>query len=324
MEYRKLGRSGLKLSELSFGSWVTFNKQVDSGLAERMFGTCFDAGINFFDNAEGYEAGQSEIVMGKALAALARPRDSYCVSSKVFFGSTLNPMPTQMGLSRKHITEACHQALKRLQVDYLDLFFCHRADPDTPIGETVWAMHNLVVQGKILYWGTSEWTAQEIIEAQEFAANNHLTAPTMEQPQYNLLDRKRFEVEYAPVFEKYQMGATTWSPLASGALTGKYLDGIPKDSRASLEGYEWLRKSMLDSDRGQERMKKVAALAPVAEDLGVSLTTVAIAWCLLNKNVSTVILGASRVEQLEQNLGALDVVPLLTDDVVNRMAVAVQ
>jgi voltage-dependent potassium channel beta subunit len=324
MEYRKLGQSGLKLSELSFGSWVTFNKQVDSVLAERMFGTCFDAGINFFDNAEGYEAGQSEIVMGKALAALARPRDSYCVSSKVFFGSTLNPKPTQMGLSKKHITEACHQALGRLQVDYLDLYFCHRPDPDTPIGETVWAMHNLVTQGKILYWGTSEWSAQEITQAYEFAQQNHLTPPTMEQPQYNLLDRERLEVEYASIFEKYQMGTTIWSPLASGALTGKYLNGVPEGSRASLKGYEWLRKTMLDSDRGLARMKKVAALAPIAKELNVSLTNVAIAWCLLNKNVSTVILGASRIEQLEQNLAALDVVPLLTEDVVKRLSDALQ
>ena len=260
MEYRRLGGSGLKLSALSFGSWVTFNKQVDASLAERMFGVCFDAGVNFFDNAEGYEAGQSEIVMGKALKSLGRTRDSYCVSSKVYFGATTNPAPTQMGLSRKHITEACHQALRRLQVDYLDLYFCHRPDPDPPVSETVWAMHNLVTQGKILYWGTSEWSADEILAAYAFAERNHLTPPTMEQPQYNLLDRKRFEIEYAPLFEKYRMGATTWSPLASGALTGKYLDGIPEGSRASLKGYEWLRDLMVDSERGQHRMKKVARL----------------------------------------------------------------
>ncbi len=319
MNYRKLGRSGLKLSELSFGSWVTFNKQVDAGLAERMFGTCFDAGINFFDNAEGYERGQSEIVMGKALKALGRPRDSYCVSSKVFFGSHEHPLPTQLGLSRKHVTEACHQALERLQVDYLDLYFCHRADPDTPIGETVWAMHNLVTQGKVLYWGTSEWTAAEIAEACDFALANHLTPPSMEQPQYNLLDRQRFEVEYAPVFEKYGIGSTTWSPLASGALTGKYLDGIPADSRATLPGYEWLRERMVESERGQERMARVRKLQPIAEELGTSLSKLAIAWCLLNPNVSTVILGASRVEQLEENLTALEVLPLLTEDVRNRL-----
>ena len=221
MKYRNLGKSGLKVSELSFGSWVTFNKQVDKNLAERMFGTCLEAGVNFFDNAEGYERGESEVVMGKALKALSNPRDSYCVSSKVFFGAKENPLPTQIGLSRKHITEACHQALKRLQVDYLDLYFCHRADPETPISETVWAMHNLVTQGKILYWGTSEWSAEEIIEAYEFAFSNHLTPPSMEQPQYNLLDRNRFEKEYSPLYKKYGLGTTNWSPLASGALTGK-------------------------------------------------------------------------------------------------------
>ena len=320
MEYRKLGRSGLKLSQLSFGSWVTFNKQVDSRLAEKMFGMCFDAGINFFDNAEGYEAGQSEIVMGKALKSLARPRDSYCVSSKVFFGAHEDPMPTQRGLSRKHVTEACHQAMQRLDVDYLDLYLCHRPDPETPVDETVWAMHNLVTQGKVLYWGTSEWSAKEIAEAYDFAEKNHLILPTMEQPQYNLLDRERFEVEYAPIFEKYHMGTTTWSPLASGVLTGKYLDGVPEGSRASLKGYEWLRDVMVDSDRGQERMQRVAKIVHIAEELGTSLSKLAIAWCLLNKNVSTVILGASRVEQLEENLQAVDVLPLLSEEIQAKLA----
>jgi voltage-dependent potassium channel beta subunit len=258
--------------------------------------------------------------MGKALKSLARPRDSYCVSSKVFFGSTASPTPTQMGLSRKHVTEACHQALQRLQVDYLDLYFCHRADPDTPIGETVSAMHNLICQGKVLYWGTSEWTADEISQAYEFALQNHLTPPTMEQPQYNLLDRERFEVEYAPLFEKYRMGTTTWSPLASGALTGKYLDGIPEGSRASLQGYEWLKEHMVDSERGQARMNRVAQMLPIAQELGTSLSKMAIAWCLLNPNVSTVILGASRIEQLEENLAALDVLPLLNDDIQGKLA----
>jgi len=315
MEYRNLGRSGLKISQLSFGSWVTFNKQVDSRLAEKMFGMCFDAGINFFDNAEGYEAGESEIVMGKALKSLARPRDSYCVSSKVFFGASADPLPTQRGLSRKHITEACHQAMQRLGVDYLDLYFCHRPDPETPVDETVWAMHNLVTQGKVLYWGTSEWPAEDIAQAYEFAEKNHLTPPTMEQPQYNLLDREKFEVEYAPLFEKYRMGTTTWSPLASGALTGKYLNGVPEGSRASLKGYEWLRDVMVDSDRGQERMGRVAKLVHIAAALDTSLSKLAIAWCLLNNNVSSVILGASRVEQLAENLLAVDVLPLLTEDV---------
>jgi len=320
MEYRNLGRSGLKISQLSFGSWVTFNKQVDSRLAEKMFGMCFDAGINFFDNAEGYEAGESEIVMGKALKSLARPRDSYCVSSKVFFGASADPLPTQRGLSRKHITEACHQAMQRLGVDYLDLYFCHRPDPETPVDETVWAMHNLVTQGKVLYWGTSEWPAEDIAQAYEFAEKNHLTPPTMEQPQYNLLDREKFEVEYAPLFEKYRMGTTTWSPLASGALTGKYLNGVPEGSRASLKGYEWLRDVMVDSDRGQERMGRVAKMVHIAAALDTSLSKLAIAWCLLNNNVSSVILGASRVEQLAENLLAVDVLPLLTEDVQAQLA----
>ena len=320
MEYRKLGKSGLKVSELSFGSWVTFNTQVDTKLAEDMFKVCFDSGINFFDNAEGYDRGKSEEVMGQALQSINEPRDSYCVSSKVFFSSSPNPKPTQLGLSKKHITEACHQAMKRLQVDYLDLYFCHRADPDTPIGETVWAMHNLITQGKVLYWGTSEWTAEEITEAYEFAEKNHLTPPTMEQPQYNLLDRKRFEVEYDPIFRRYQMGTTIWSPLASGALTGKYLDGIPDGSRATLKGYEWLKKHMIDSERGQARMEKVRNLKPIADELGVSLSKMAIAWCLLNPNVSTVILGASKVDQLKENIESLEVVPLLTEDVQRKLA----
>ena len=306
MQYRNLGKSGLKVSALSFGSWVTFHKQVDSKLAERMFGMCLDAGVNFFDNAEGYERGMSEIVMGEALKSLDRPRDSYCVSSKVFFGAHENPLPTQMGLSRKHVTEACNQALKRLQVDYLDLYFCHRADPDTPIEETVWAMHNLITQGKILYWGTSEWTAEEINYAYEFAIGNNLTPPTMEQPQYNLLDRERFEVEYKTIFEKYKMGTTTWSPLASGALTGKYLEGVPEGSRASLKGYEWLRRHMIESDRGQERMQKVSKYIGIAKDHDLDPVKLAIAWCLLNINVSTVILGASNIKQLEDNLKSLD------------------
>jgi voltage-dependent potassium channel beta subunit len=284
-----------------------------------MFGTCLDAGINFFDNAEGYERGMSEVVMGNALKSLNKSRDSYCVSSKVFFGSHDNPSPTQMGLSKKHITEACHQAMERLQVDYLDLYFCHRADPETPIGETVWAMHNLVTQGKVLYWGTSEWTADEIKEAYTFAKDNHLTPPTMEQPQYNLLDRKRFEIEYKDLFEEYGMGSTIWSPLASGALTGKYLNGIPKGSRASLEGYEWLKKHMIDSDRGQERMKRVSKYIEIANEYNLNPSKLAIAWCLLNKHVSTVILGASKLEQLIENLSSTDLISKFDDDLVNKL-----
>jgi voltage-dependent potassium channel beta subunit len=253
--------------------------------------------------------------MGKALKALNKSRDSYCVSSKVFFGAKANPLPTQIGLSRKHITEACHQAMERLQVDYLDMYFCHRADPETPISETVWAMHNLVMQGKVLYWGTSEWTAEQISEAYEFAYENHLTPPSMEQPQYNLLDRDRFENEYESLYEKYGLGTTIWSPLASGALTGKYLEGIPEGSRASLEGYEWLKKSMVESDRGQDRMKRIMSLVPIAEKLNVSMSNLAIAWCLLNKNVSTVILGASKLGQLEENLRSMEVLPLLDESI---------
>ncbi|MFT4767817.1 MAG: voltage-dependent potassium channel beta subunit [Glaciecola sp.] len=315
MQYRRLGSSGLKLSALSFGSWVTFDKQVDAGLAERLFGTCLDAGVNFFDNAEGYEAGNAEIVMGKALKALTAPRDSYCVSSKVFFGSRENPKPTQQGLSRKHVTEACHQALARLQLDYLDLYFCHRPDPDTPIEETVWAMHNLIAQGKVLYWGTSEWSGEQITAAYEFARSNHLTPPSMEQPQYNLLDRKRVEVEYAPLYEKYGLGTTTWSPLASGTLTGKYLTAVPEDSRIGLPGYEWLREMLVDSERGQARMQRIQSLPPIAEALGVTPAQLAIAWCLLNPNVSTVILGASRVAQLEENLAAIKVLDSIDGEV---------
>lgn len=257
--------------------------------------------------------------MGNALKSLNRSRDSYCVSSKVFFGSHDNPSPTQMGLSKKHITEACHQAMERLQVDYLDLYFCHRADPETPIGETVWAMHNLITQGKVLYWGTSEWTADEIKEAYAFAKDNHLTPPTMEQPQYNLLDRKRFEIEYKDLFEKFGLGSTIWSPLASGALTGKYLNGIPEGSRASLEGYEWLKKHMIDSDRGQERMKRVSKYIEIANEYNLNPSKLAIAWCLLNKNVSTVILGASKLEQLIENLSSTDLISKFDDDLVNKL-----
>lgn len=257
--------------------------------------------------------------MGRALKKLARPRDSYCVSSKVFFGAAEDPAPTQMGLSRKHVTEACHQALQRLQVDYLDLYFCHRPDPDTPVDETVWAMHNLVTQGKVLYWGTSEWPAEQIQQAFTFARENHLVAPTMEQPQYNLLDRARFEVEYRPLFEEHGLGTTTWSPLASGALTGKYVDGVPEGSRASLPGYAWLREHMVESERGAQRMAAVRRFLPIAEELGCTPSQLAIAWCLLNPNVSTVILGASRPEQLDENLAAAEWVERLTADVRGRL-----
>ena len=317
MEYRRLGRSGLKLSALSFGSWVTFSFQLDGGAAAECLKTAYDAGVNFFDNAEVYANGESERIMGRVLKDAGWGRDTYCVSSKVYWGGD---RPTQRGLHRKHVMDACHAALRRLQVDYLDLYFCHRPDLETPIEETVRAMHELIQQGKVLYWGTSEWSAEQIQGAYGVARQYGLTPPTMEQPQYNLLDRERFEVEYAPIFEKYKTGTTTWSPLASGALTGKYLEGIPEGSRATLAGYEWLKDHMVESDRGQERMLRVAKLVPIAEELGISLSKLAIAWCLLNQNVSTVILGASKVEQLEENLEAAEVVPLLTEDVQARLA----
>jgi voltage-dependent potassium channel beta subunit len=318
MNYRRLGKSGLQVSELSFGSWVTFGKQVDVDKAIACMTVAYDAGVNFFDNAEAYEAGQSEIVMGKALKKLGWRRDSYIVSSKVFFGSHPERKPTQRGLSRKHVVEACHQALERLQVDYLDLYFCHRPDPETPIEETVWTMTDLIHQGKVLYWGTSEWSAQEIMEAYSDARQYALIPPTMEQPQYHLFHRHRVEEEYGRLYQAIGLGTTIWSPLASGLLTGKYNNGIPADSRANLPGYEWLRDE-LQSEEGQQRLAAVRDLARIAKDLGTTLPQLAIAWCLKNPNVSTVITGASRPEQVAENMQAIDVVPLLSDDVMERI-----
>ena len=318
MEYRRLGQSGLKVSALSFGSWVTFGPQIDTKLAVDCLKAAYDAGVNFFDNAEAYAKGGSEVIMGEALKQLGWRRDSYCVSSKVMFGSVADPGPTQKGLSRKHVTEACHQALGRLQVDYLDLYFCHRPDPETPIEETVRAMHDLVAQGKVLYWGTSEWSAREIREAHMVAGACHLTPPTMEQPEYNLFNRARVEKEYAPLYGEFGLGTTIWSPLASGVLTGKYNDGIPEGSRFTVGSYTWLKDRIL-GDKGPWRIDATRRLAAVAADVGTSTTLLAIAWCLKNPNVSTVILGASRVEQLEENLRALDVVEKLGDDVMKRI-----
>ena len=315
MEYRRLGKSGLKLSALSLGSWVTFGKQVDMKDAKALLQTAYDAGVNFFDNAEGYEAGESEKIMGAAISELGLQRDSFVLSSKVFWGGA---KPTQLGLSAKHVRDACDHALKRLRVDYLDLFFCHRPDLDTPIEETVRAMHQLVMQGKILYWGTSEWNAQKITEAHRVARQEHLTPPIVEQPQYNLFTRERLEADYRPLYEQYGLGTTTWSPLASGLLTGKYLDGIPDDSRLNLPGYEWLRDQLL-GDEGQGRLDQVRRLLSLAEQLGISLTHLALAWCLKNPNVSSVILGASRLSQLTDNLKALDAVPKLDDEVMAQI-----
>lgn len=317
MQYRRLGTSGLQLSALSFGAWVTFGKQVGRGEAREMLALAHDRGVNFFDNAETYNNGVAEQVMGDVLADLRFPRDSYCVSSKVFFGALDKPRPTQRGLSRKHVMEACHQALQRLRVDYLDLYFCHRPDPESPIAETVAAMDTLVRQGKVLYWGTSEWPAEAIREAHRIAREHHFYAPVMEQPQYNLLHRERVEVEYAPLYEAHGMGTTIWSPLASGLLSGKYNDGVPADSRLAQPGYEWLRESVLG--HGDERLGMVRALQPIAAELGTSLAQLAIAWCLLNPHVSTVMLGASRREQLAQNLDALELLPRLDAALAQRI-----
>ncbi len=318
MEYRRLGGSGLKISALSLGSWVTFGRQLDTSLAEKCMAAAYDAGVNFFDNAEAYARGESEIIMGEALKKLAWPRDSYLVSSKVYWGSVAAPLPTQQGLSRKHVFDACHQALKRLQLDYLDLYFCHRPDRETPIEETVRAMSDLISQGKILYWGTSEWSAQEITEAYGAARQFNLVPPTMEQPQYNMFHRDRFEIEYHRLYEEIGLGTTIWSPLASGLLTGKYNAGIPQDSRANLEGFDWL-KERFESDEAQRQIVKVKELAKLADELNTNMPRLAIAWCLKNPRVNSVIIGASRLEQLLDNLEALDLVSQLDSAVMEQI-----
>ena len=314
MEYRRLGKSGLRVSEFSFGAWVTFAKQVGEDDAASIMGTAYDHGINFFNNAEGYEQGNAEIVMGEALKKLGWSRDTYMVSSKVFWGGK---KPTQKGLSAKHVTAGAPQALKRLQVDYLDLYFCHRPDIDTPIEETVRAMHNLIVQGKVIYWGTSEWNAQQLTEAHMVARREHLTPPTMEQPEYNMFRRENVEKEYLPIYE-LGLGTTIWSPLASGFLTGKYNDGIPADSRVNLPGYEWLKRN-LESEAGKAKIEKVKKLAVLAKEIGLPVHHLALLWCNANPNVSTVILGASKKSQLEDNLKALDHKSKLTPDVMDRI-----
>ena len=318
MEYRRLGRSGLRLSALSFGSWVTFSNQVDRKLAETMIGQAYEAGVNFFDNAEAYAHGHSEELMGEALKRLGFDRDTWCVSSKVFWGRVKDPKPTQHGLARKHLVEACHAALRRLQVDYLDLYFCHRPDPETPMWEVVRTMNDLIRQGKVLYWGTSEWGAAEIGAAWTCAERLGLEPPAMEQPQYNLFHRQRMEIEYAQLFRNFGLGTTIWSPLASGVLSGKYSEGIPDNSRLNVKGYEWLREQ-LTSERGRARMHAASEIAVIARELGATTAQLALAWCLYKPNVSTVILGASRLEQLKENLGALEVYERLDDSVVERL-----
>jgi voltage-dependent potassium channel beta subunit len=315
MKYRHLGKSGLQLSELSFGAWVTFAQQIDQATAEQLMTIAYESGVNFFDNAEAYANGQAEIMMGNILKKKGWPRDTFVVSSKVFWGGDL---PNQEGLSRKHVFEACHAALRRLQVEYLDLYFCHRPDPDTPIEETVRAMSDLVRQGKVLYWGTSEWSAGAVREAYRLARELHLVPPTMEQPQYNLFHRENVERNLTPLYHEFGLGMTTWSPLASGLLTGKYNQGIPSGTRASLRGYGWLRKQF-ESAETRRRIEKVKRLGELASRLRITLPQLAIAWCLKNPHVSSVITGASRAEQIRENMKATDIADQLDKSVMQEI-----
>lgn len=317
MEYRRLGKSGLQVSEMSFGSWITFGTQIGKKLATELMTHAYDNGVNFFDNAEVYADGKSELLMGEILKDLNWSRDSYLVSSKAYFGirGLKYSKPTQKGNTRKHLTEACHQALERLQVDYLDLFYCHRPDKETPMEETVWTMHNLIQQGKILYWGTSEWSAQEIMEAHMVARQYNLIPPTMEQPQYNMFHREKIEVEFSQIYKTVGLGTTIWSPLASGVLTGKYNNGVPENSRLSLDELSWLAKMNLQ----ENWFNKVNQLTALAGDLGMSMPVLAVAWTLKNPNVSTTILGASKVSQLEENLKAGEAKNKLSPEIMDRI-----
>jgi voltage-dependent potassium channel beta subunit len=311
-----MGKTGLQLSILSYGSWVTFHQQVNDHLADELMGIAYDNGINFFDNAEAYAGGESEKLMGRVLKKKNWDRTSYTVSSKAYFGwrGKANK-PNQTGLSRKHLTEACHEALQRLQVDYLDLFFCHRPDKNVPIEEVVWTMNILLQQGKILYWGTSEWSGVEIMEAHRVAHQFGLIGPSVEQPQYNLLERYKMDHEYLMIFNTVGMGTTIWSPLASGLLTGKYNKGIPEGSRLSMENMAWIKDRLMVDDK----LHKVKKLTDYAHELGVPVATLSIAWCIRNPHVTTAILGATRKEQLLENLKALDFLPMLTDGVMNQI-----
>lgn len=316
MEYRRLGKSGLQVSTLSFGSWVSFSKQINDKTADELMGLAYDNGINFFDNAEIYALGESEKMMGRVIKKKKWDRTSFLVSSKVFWGwRGKDNKPNQTGLSRKHVIEACDEALKRLQVDYLDMYFCHRPDKNTPIAETVWAMNHLIQQGKVLYWGTSEWSGVEIMEAHRIAAEYRLIGPTMEQPQYNLFERDKMEKEYLDIFRTVGMGTTIWSPLASGLLSGKYNNGVPKNSRFALQGFDWLKDRWMMDDK----MKKVKKLADLSDKLGVSTAAMSIAWCIHNPNVSTAILGATKKQQLLENLKALDVATKLTPEIITKI-----
>jgi voltage-dependent potassium channel beta subunit len=311
MNYRRLGKAGLKVSELSLGAWVTFGAQVGQDLARDCMVAAYDAGVNFFDNAEGYAAGEAELVMGKAIKQLGWRRESIVISTKIFWGGD---GPNDSGLSHKHIIEGVNNALRRLQMEYVDLVFCHRPDPNTPIEETVRAMDIVIKQGKAFYWGTSEWSAVEIMRADALARQYGLTPPMMEQPQYNMFERERVETEYALHYQELGYGTTIWSPLASGLLSGKYNEGIPADSRAALEGYEWLQQGITP-----ERIEKVRQLQPIAAELSCSLAQLALAWCLRNPHVSTVITGASRPAQVIENMKAVDVVSRLTPEVLTRI-----
>ncbi|XVJ67037.1 MAG: aldo/keto reductase [Lacibacter sp.] len=316
MEYRRLGRSGLQLSVLSFGSWVSFHKQIDDSIADELMGIAYDNGVNFFDNAEVYALGKSEEMMGRVLKKKNWDRTSYTVSSKAYFGwRGKENKPNQTGLSRKHLTEACHEALQRLQVDYLDLYFCHRPDKNTPIEEVVFTMNTLIQQGKILYWGTSEWSGVELMEAHRVAQAYRLIGPTMEQPEYNLFNRHKLENEYLEIFKNVGLGTTIWSPLASGLLTGKYNDGIPEGTRLAIPGFEWLKDRALV----EEKINRVRTYQKIADELGVSMAALSIAWCIKNPNVSTAILGATKKEQLLENLKALEVLPLLTEEIMQKI-----
>ncbi len=318
MQYRRMGRSGLKLSALSLGSWVTFGSQLGRGEARELVARAWDEGVNFFDNAESYAQGESERIMGDVIADLRLPRDGYCVSSKVFFGSASEPLPTQRGLSRKHLIDACHGALQRLRVDYLDLFFCHRPDPDVPVEEIVLTMDCLIRQGKVLYWGTSEWPAELIEAACRLARKQGMVGPSVEQPQYNLFHRQRVELEYAGLYAEYGIGLTTYSPLASGLLSGKYLEGIPAHSRLGDPGHAWLQRIVFGEDRAQ-REAHVRRFVELAGQMGESPAQLAIAWCLKHPQVSSVILGARTVAQLEHNLHALQLLDSLGDEGFERI-----
>ncbi|MFW5806964.1 MAG: potassium channel beta subunit family protein [Spirochaetota bacterium] len=318
MQYRRLGRAGVQVSALSFGSWVTFSNQLQVDNAKACMYAAYDAGVNFFDNAEAYARGRSEEIMGRVLADSGWRRDSFLVSSKVFFGSTEERKPNQTGLSRKHVIEACHQAMERLQVDYLDLYFCHRPDENTPIEETVRAMSDLITQGKVLYWGTSEWSAQQIMEAYAVARQYNLIPPTMEQPEYNMFHRRRVEEEYRRLYTQIGLGTTIWSPLYSGLLTGKYTEGVPEGSRLDLPGYEWLRERLLSEER-KALLEAVPKLGAVAKDLGASMAQLALAWTIKNPNVSTAITGASRPAQVEENMRAVEVLEKLDESVMERI-----